>query len=624
MSAAVPRSVARVAPSAESSPGGAATERVLDHGRLHQTPEAGAPQPVGHVGRHHRLRLVLALIVAALAVYPAWLARFDLINDTVSYLDMGDLFWSGQFGAIVNGTWGPLYAVLLGAWLRLVNPAPQWEYAAIHVLLFGVFLSCIACFDAFLASLLEFRERQSAPDEHADGSGPALTIIGYVIFAWVALLLVGIQETNPDMLVAAFFFLACACVLRIHTGGAGWRLHSLLGLAVAGCFLTKPATGLAGVALILAAATAGPDLRSRLRAGLTIAAVAGVLALPYVAALSLKEGHFTVSESGAYNYAVHVGGVPALDWQGETPGAGRPTHPTRQLLESPPVFEFDTPLPGTYPLWFDPSYWYQGVKAPVDWSHLRSALTGNAHAFAFIAFSVNGALLSALILLQSFGLRRPHALRRMLVYWIVAVPALLSLVPYAAIHWEARYVAGGVGVLLVTTLACARLPVLPQTRQIYVAAATFVVTLFFLPGGPSSPASTLGVWKAMQLHWPQSKNVYWEAASALHDAGYAEGTKVATIEFGDINHQLWARLARDQIVAEIYYPPVGPQDRYPREKSAVAQTFFWDEPSEARAQALAALKSAGAQVLVTAITPRGPDADQWRELGDSGYYFHSL
>ncbi len=584
------------------------------------------PRPVRSVNRNdgRRLRFVLAAIVALLAVYPAWMSRFDLINDTVSYLDMGDLFFSGQFGFIVNGTWGPLYALLLGSWLHILRPQPQWEYPAIHALLFLVFVFTIACFDAFLAALLQFRERNSADHERDDGSGPGLTIIGYVIFAWCALVLVGIQETNPDMLVAALFFLACACTLRVYTQQAGWRTALVLGLAVAGAFLTKPASLPASAALICIAALPGRDLRARAQIGLTAACVAGILSLPYVAALSLQEGHLTFSESGTYNYAVHVDGVPDRNWQGDTATTGQAAHPTRQLLSSPGVFEFATPLPGTYPYWFDPSYWYAGVKAPVVWAQQKAALLNNAHAFYFLAFAINCAALAVFVLLQSFGIRRPRALRQVAAYWIIAVPAVITLIPYLLIHWEPRYLAGGICVLFITAIASARLPALPQTRQIYTAAACMIAVLFFIPGGPSSEASKLDFWQAVRLHWPQSQNVYWDTAAALHEAGYPEGTKVATIEFGDMSHMIWARLARVQIIAEIDYRPDAQHDHYPRERTDSVSTFFWDDPADQRDQALDALKSAGASVLVTAETPHGPDAAHWHQLADSGYYYRPL
>lgn len=575
------------------------------------------------VGKNGRLRCVLGLIVVLLSVYPAWIHRYDRVNDAVSQVDMGDLFFSGHYGDIVNGAWGPLYAFLLGSWLHLVRPGPQWEYPVIHVLLFGVFLLCIACFDAFLVGLLEFRERHSTDDERSDGSGPALTIIGYVIFTWSALVLVGVQETNPDLIVLAFFLLACACALRIHNRGAGWGVLVALGLAVAGLFLTKPAALPAGALLIVAAASAGSSMRSKLRIFLAAGLLAGLLSLPYVAALSFRAGHLTISESGDYNYAIHVDNVPPRNWHGETPGAGQPLHPT-QVLDSPAVFAFATPVPGTYPLAFDPMYWYAGVKAPINWTLQRIAIANDLDALVAMAFGINCGALAGLILLQSFGLRRPRAIHRLLQYWVVWLPAVVSLIPYILIHMEPRYVAGGFSVLMVTGIASARLPVLPQTRQIYAAAAIVVTALFSIPAGPSPVASTIGMWQAVRLRWPQPANVFWGAASALHEAGFPEGTRVATIEFGDQSHILWAKLARDQIVAEIDYFLPPDEDHYPREKGPFVSQYFWDDPPQDREQALVALKAAGAQVLVTAVAPHGQDAAQWKPLADSGYYYRPL
>jgi hypothetical protein len=379
-----------------------------------------------------------------------------------------------------------------------------------------------------------------------------------------------------------------------------------------------------GATLICTAALAGIDWKARFRLATFATVTAGLVAAPYVAALSLRHGHLTVTQTGQYNYAVHVNGVTARHWQGETPGAGLPLHPTRQLLRSPSVFEFGTPLPGTYPYWFDPSYWYEGVKTPFDWTHQRFAILRNMGAFVGLLYAINCAPLMVLILLQSLALRRTGAIPRVISYWIVLLPAAVSLAPYVVIHWEPRYLAGGVCVLFVTAIASAQLPTWPSARHIYASAALVVSILFFLPGGPSSTASILGFWQAVRLRWPQSENVYWSAASALHDAGYPEGTKVATIEFGDMSHMIWARLARVQIVAEIYYQSPVPPDFGPRERHEGVRNFFWYDPPEAQQRALQALKSAGARVLVTAETPRGPDADQWRPLATSGYYYRGL
>ena len=35
---------------------------------------------------------------------------------------------------------------------------------------------------------------------------------------------------------------------------------------------------------------------------------------------------------------------------------GHFVHPVRKLFDAPPIYEFATPLKGTSPVWYDPSY----------------------------------------------------------------------------------------------------------------------------------------------------------------------------------------------------------------------------------------------------------------------------
>jgi len=48
-------------------------------------------------------------------------------------------------------------------------------------------------------------------------------------------------------------------------------------------------------------------------------------------------------------------------WQGED-ATGTPKHPVRQLLSNPRLYEFATPVGGTYPPAYDTSYWMEGVR----------------------------------------------------------------------------------------------------------------------------------------------------------------------------------------------------------------------------------------------------------------------
>ena len=180
--------------------------------------------PRGAFGESSRKRLAIAFwtLAIVLGAAQAWIVRFDIVNDTVSYLDMGDAFFSGHPEAIINGIWSPLYAVLLGLTLHLFKPGVRFEYPVVHLLLFFIFLFTLACFEFFLRQLEIFRVRVLSEISEA-GTSSAWIAIAYVVFLWASLDLIGVHETNPDMLVAAFFFLGCGLLTRIAAGHPAWQ-----------------------------------------------------------------------------------------------------------------------------------------------------------------------------------------------------------------------------------------------------------------------------------------------------------------------------------------------------------------------------------------------------------------
>jgi hypothetical protein len=559
-----------------------------------------------------RVTWTIWALLATIALYRAWIYRFTLVNDTVSYLDMGDQFYTGHPSAIVNGTWGPFYAFLLASWLRLLHVSPQYEYPAIHALLALVFFGCVACFDLFLRELIAFAERRSGEADESSNRDIArsFTVIGYAIFAWATLILIRVEQTNPDMIVAATFFLACGLVLRIHANPGDWKLALALGAAVGVGYLTKAVMLPVGALLVVCAAVAGDHpWTSGRRVAVIAMLTAGCLAAPQVAGLSIQRGHFTTNGTGAFNYAIHVQGVTYRHWQGETAGAGRPLHPTRQLLDSPAVFEFDGPLPGTYPAWFDPSYWYEGVVTHVEIRHQLAALEMNGKGLAELLFAFNGAPFEAIIILYAIALRRGGRLRSCVPFWILFVPSLLALGPYTLVHYENRYVGGFVCVLLVTAIACVPLP-RRSLVDLYFGTAILLVTMFFMPWSPTGPWSELrrGPSRA-------ANNVYWNVASALNGAGYGPGTKIATLEYGNWESVLVARLARVKVIAEVYYHLDLPE---------TDRNHFWNASPDEQERALQVLRDAGAKAVLTGETPKGPTAERWVSLGDGGYSYLAL
>jgi hypothetical protein len=91
-----------------------------------------------------------------------------------------------------------------------------------------------------------------------------------------------------------------------------------------------------------------------------------LLILPFITAISMQKHRITIGDAGKLNYAWYVS--PIADdhyWQG-SPETGTPVHSTRIINKEPEIIEFATPVSGSYPVWYDPSYWNDGIHAKFD------------------------------------------------------------------------------------------------------------------------------------------------------------------------------------------------------------------------------------------------------------------
>ena len=174
--------------------------------------------------------------------------------------------------------------------------------------------------------------------------------------------LIEVSQTEPDMLVAAFVYLATGLLLRIHRRPGSWWSFVLLGLTLGLAYLTKSFMFPGSLIFLAAAAIIAARVKGgKVRLAVALAVFAATC-VPFISALTLQRGRLTFGESGRLNYAWHVNGVRNRNWQGGPPEAGRPVHPSAQILAVPAVYEFARPTRVTYALWYDPSYWYEGVQ----------------------------------------------------------------------------------------------------------------------------------------------------------------------------------------------------------------------------------------------------------------------
>ena len=98
-------------------------------------------------------------------------------------------------------------------------------------------------------------------------------------------------------------------------------------------------------------------------------------------ATSGKLGRPSIGAAGALNYEWYVNGMHAQSGWVRADSHGIPAHPPRIVSAEPLVFEYASGR-GTYPLWRDPSYWYQGATVRFDARNQVAALVAQMREYA--------------------------------------------------------------------------------------------------------------------------------------------------------------------------------------------------------------------------------------------------
>lgn len=507
--------------------------------------------------------------------------------DGISYLDVGEAWLKGDWEAAVSAYWSPLYAWVLTLALQAAPLSARWEFPVVHVANFAIYVFALVCFAFFWRELM----RRRLEDDRTFPSW-AWIVLGLALFLWSSLVLVEVRHVSPDMVAAGFVYLAAGSLLRLRDGSRDVRVFLLLGLALGFGYLARAAVfPLAFVFLAV-----GYAVTREIRGTLLAMAVFLLLAAPLAATLSARQERPTFGETGPLVYAWYVNGVSPFHWRGDPPGSGEPQHPTRRLSEAPPVFEFGTPINGTYPPWYDPVYWNAGVRPRFEPHDQLVGLTRTITAYYEWFVRKLGGLLAVVLVLYGMNGRRGLGRGGLASWWVLLVPALAALGMYALVYVEGRHAAPYIVMLLAGVLAGVRLPEShwsPRLASVTVGVA-IAVTLLDLG---TYTVKTLGGGAASDRDPP------WEVARGLREMGVRAGDRVAYI--GPAVHDaFWARLARVRIVAEMF---------------AVPTPEFWADEGARRA-AVRALSAAGPRAIVAREVPPGARAEGWRRIAETDHF----
>ncbi|MEO8192732.1 MAG: hypothetical protein ABI681_02700 [Gemmatimonadales bacterium] len=536
-----------------------------------------------------RFTMLLQLAVAVVGIVQSFLWRNRMDADGMSYVDVAYSYANGDWAGAVNGYWSPLFSWLIAALISVFHPSPASEFPMIHALNTLDFLLALVAFSFFVRQL--FARFGDSGAEAGEWRRAWLTL-AYASFAYASVTLQDVGRGGPDFLLAACFYCAVGLMLRVANGsGSSTLLMAALGAILGVGYLAKAV--MFPVALVMLGCTAfmlrGTQNRWR---NLIVASVAfGMIAAPWIAVLSQSKSRLTYSDTGKLSYAWYVDDA-AINHAQEDAAHGKPSHPTRRLSTAPTIFEFGSPVRGTYPPWYDPSYWHEGVRVK---PHLRlqlHRLALSAEDFLNQSWFYPG--LSAVIALSLLA-GAPAVRRALAGAWFVVIPVVSAFVLYSLVLVLGRHIAPFFAVGLPTLAFGIAASMDAASRQKNRAAAIVATAL----------AAALAVMTLSQIAFidrrlPDGRS-HLEIARALHSRGVPGGSRVGVI--GDSMHAYWAHLGRLRIVAEIW----------PDETAR-----FWAQDEPTRRRQLELFRGAGATAVIADGIPSWADTAAWLPIGD-GY-----
>jgi len=538
-----------------------------------------------------RTWLILCLLFGALE---AWISRYSMISDGVSYLDIGDAYFRHDWGAAINAYWSPMYSWWLGLALYIFKPSIRWEFVTVHAVNLIIYILALFSFQFFLHSII--RALRDLPgSDYIPLPDSFLTGLGYSLFLWCSQVLIDVGWVGPDLLLAAFVFLIAGLLVDLRTQHS-YAKFAIFGGLIGGAYLTKGIMFPLGFVFLGILFCAGRLSKSRIYGVLLSAAIFLLVCSPFIWALSTAKRRLTFGDTGKLAYASLVSpGTSNVHWQGEPSGSGTPRHPTRKVLSDPPVFEFAQPVSGTYPPWDDPSYWNEGVRPQFNLRSQVRVLVKSYFAYQKIFLSQGGLIAGVLIFLLLGG---ELARKGIASQWPLLATAGVCFATYALVLVLPRYVGASMVLLWLAVFAGIRvsgdLQLLAPVR--YVTMAVAATMLLSVVGHIADTAYTNATVGAAPSGAEQIRT-----AEGLLRMGLRAGDEVGVIGPGEIDH--WARLARFRIVAE-----------------STPANDFWISSSPQRDSAYEHFAGIGAKAVI-AWDPAVRSLDpRWHRIADTRYY----
>ncbi len=545
---------------------------------------------------------VIAIVFGGLQ---AWGSRSYMNPDGISYLDMGDAFFRGDLKMGVNAHWSPFYSWLVGLALYIFKPTPYWEFGLVHLVNFLIYLAALVCFHFLLLELIKNNKKNSLPrDGQTVLPESVFLAIGYTLFICSSLALVGLDLVTPDICTTLFIYLSMGIVLRSHRVGAGFFRSALLGVALGFGYLTKAPLFFVAFVFMGVSFFSPGNLRKRILSLVVCFAVFAVIAGTFITALHTTKGYWTFGDSGKYSYIILINKTLHRNHLHENKtDFGTAAHPMRRVFDKPAVYEFDGPVRGTYPAWYDPTYWYMGIEPRFDLAgQIKILMTSIKDWVYWILLSKIGFLFLPCFILYAASFKGGQLIKDIASQWRLLMPALAAMAMYSLILVRPRYVASCVVLLLLGLYSGVRILDSIRYRKTALKIISIVISITLIV-----TAAPLAIKTGKSFINQDDRHIHYEVAEGLKKSGIQAGDKLGFIGFTFGTY--WARLAKVQIVIEV---PKTHEDE------------FWGAQKDVQRQVIETFAKYKVAAIVSQTKPDEHSLDGWEEIGDTGHYIYSL
>ena len=541
-----------------------------------------------------------------------WITRHIMNSDGLSYVDIARNYAEGNFKDAFNTFWSPFYSWIIAIVFILFKPSTYMEFTYIHIINYTAFVLSLIGFNYFLKELIQYRERIIKENENTTIiSHTLLILLSYSLFIWTSLKFVTLWIVSPDMILAVFLYFCFGLLISINRRPQKSKFI-LLGILLGIAYFVKPIILWLSIPFIVGALYASNDKKKFLTSAIfSFVLFIGIIS-PYVYLMSQEKNRLTFADSGKLMLLWeinHVTNTYMVHWQGGDGTYGKPIHPSRKLYSHPRIFEFGTPISGTYPAWYDPTYWYEGAKPKLTPDELVKPFIIHAFDYFAIYIVLQGILLISAIflILKSTGDFYSNFKKQM----FYLSPAIAALILITIMLPELRYMCVYLVVLWTAVFSCLVLPKydenirLSKSLPIMVSGLLIFITLF-AKFYPSDFCYSENIKKIL-LGKPLLRHNTWIVYKELQNMGLKEGDKVATIGHGFF--ATWAHFGKNKIIAEI-----------PNKD----ERFFWHSTEEKRQNIYAIFKFIGVKAIVAETVPKYADLAGWKKIDDTSYYVYFL